>query len=81
MKRIEVLSLTIDTDVPWDQPDYYRHVIERWIKSDEGKFIEKHSQKPIEIRTVRQPYSYDSRIELWATLEEKIETFWRLKFK
>ena len=81
MKRIEVLSLTIDTDVPWDQPDYYRHVIERWIKSDEGKFIKQHSQTPIKIRVINNPSTYNERVELWATLEEKIETFWRLKFK
>jgi hypothetical protein len=80
MKKIEVLSVKVDT--MWDHSVNTQLAIERWIKTEEGQFIEKHSKKPIEMRTIRQPHSpWDDKVELLATLEEKHETFWRLKFK
>lgn len=79
MKRVEVLSFAFDDN--YLNSSFPKQVIELWIKSEEGKFIEKHSLAPIEMRKIRQPHSYKNKIELWATLEEKHEIFWRLKFK
>jgi hypothetical protein len=52
-----------------------------WLETEEGKFIKQHSQTPIKIRAMNDPSNYDEKVEIWATLEEKIEIFWRLKFK
>ena len=51
------------------------------MRDEEGKFIKQHSQTPIEMRVMNNPNFYNEKVELWATLEEKIEIFWRLKFK
>jgi hypothetical protein len=51
------------------------------LETEEGKFIKQHSQTPIQIRVMNDPSTYNEKVEIWATLEEKIETFWRLKFK
>lgn len=79
MKKVEVLSFVVDTE--WDNPDLTENIIERWIKTEEGKFIEKHSLVPLVMRKICQPDTFSDKIEVWATLEEKYETFWRLKFK
>jgi len=79
MKKIEVISFDISND--FNYPNIAEKTIELWLETEEGKFIKQHSQTPIEMRVMNNPNFYNERVELWATLEEKIETFWRLKFK
>ena len=79
MKKVEVYSAKIDS------ADLYSNLLEKtlliWLETEEGKFIKQHSQTPIKIRVMNDPSTYNEKVEIWATLEEKIETFWRLKFK
>jgi hypothetical protein len=79
MKRVKVLSFEVDLE--YLHPEFTKQTIESWIKTEEGKFIERHSTRPIEMRVIKKLDLYVGHYELWATLEEKYEMFWRLKFK
>lgn len=80
MKKIEVLTLKVDTLLDSYYPTLYSKAIDQWMSSEEYKFIEKNS---ISIEQVKiEDYTGAERIISYhAVMDEKIETFWRLKFK
>ena len=94
MMRNRLVVVTNNNDIAWHdlmtdvtglyhiRPlDKSKKIYQLWFETEEGKFIKQHSQTPIQIRVMNDPNTFNEKVELWATLEEKIETFWRLKFK
>lgn len=79
MKKVKVLSFVENNDFSY--PKFVERTIELWLKTEEGQFIKQYTKTPLDIRIMKSPSDYNDRIEVWATLEEKYETFWRLKFK
>lgn len=79
MKKVEVISFDIGND--FNYPNIAEKTIEWWFETEEAKFIKQHSQTLIQIRVMNDPSTSIKRVKLWATLEEKYETFWRLKYK
>jgi hypothetical protein len=79
MKKVEVISFDISND--FNYPNIAEKTLLIWLETEEGKFIKQHSQTPIKIRVMNDSSNYNEKVEIWATLEEKIETFWRLKYK
>ena len=79
MKKVEVISFDIGFN--YCTPNITEKTLLIWLETEEGKFIKQHSQTPIQIRVMNDPSTYNEKVAIWATLEEKIEIFWRLKFK
>ena len=82
MKRVEVFHAIYDTLADPDHSTNIQYMIRTWLyTSEEGMFILQHSNKPVDIIQFENPYTLCSMVVLHAFLDEKIETFWRLKFK
>lgn len=81
MKKISVFELS--------NPDMLNEYVteeaikatELWLKTDEGKFCVKESKNKLEIVEDFTDLYYHKRIRIFAEFDEKIEIFWRLKFK
>ncbi len=86
MKKVEILRHIFDTLAEDLQiPGSFRinqNTIRKWLDdSEEGKFIEHFTKKPVEIVRFDNPDCFSTMILIYAYLDEEIETFWRLKFK
>jgi hypothetical protein len=58
-----------------------KKILEKWLKTDEGIFCVRESKTKLEtVKDWDDPY-YGNRLRIFAEFYEKIETFWRLKFK
>ena len=58
-----------------------KKILEKWLKTDEGIFCVRESKTKLEtVKDWDDPY-YGKRLRIFAEFDEKIETFWRLKFK
>jgi hypothetical protein len=57
-----------------------RKAIDNWLSSEEYKFIEKNSIS-IEQVKIKDYDRCEIIISYHAVIEDKIETFWRLKYK
>jgi hypothetical protein len=78
MKKVCVFECSI--------PDFLnesdaKKTLELWLATDEGKFCVKESKIKLEIVSDLDYAYYNKRIRIFAKFDEKIETFWRLKFK
>lgn len=89
MKKIEVFRITIaDSSMDIYEPHRgtsdivtVRNWTNNWLESEEAKFLTEHSSTPIERVEHKNHEKFETHIIFQATLDEKIETFWRLKFK
>jgi len=75
------MVLSFNDGIDFSYPKFVEKTIELWLETEEGQFIKQYTKTPIDIRIVKNPHIYNDTIEVWATLDEKHETFWRLKFK
>jgi hypothetical protein len=81
MKKVRVFECSIpDLDNDYATEDAKRDM-ELWLKTDDGKFCVKESKTKLEIVEDFTDLYYHKRIRIFAEFDEKIETFWRLKFK
>jgi hypothetical protein len=83
MKRVEILHYTFDTLVEdYHNPNRIPDTMKEWLaETEEGKFIEQHTKKPVQFVCWHNPLDFRSMIMMYAYFDEEIETFWRLKFK
>jgi len=73
MKHVCVFECSIPDDCL--NESVTKKTLELWLETDEGRFCVKESKTKLEI------VHYNTRIRIFAEFDEKIETFWRLKFK
>jgi hypothetical protein len=75
MKKLSVFECSI--------PDMSaaEKTLKLWLKTDEGIFCVRESKTKLEIVNDFSDVSFNKRIRIFAEFDEKIETFWRLKFK
>jgi hypothetical protein len=81
MKTVEVFTLKMDYPNGLAEKAVQDEMFKRFVyNTEEYEFIQKNS---ISIRMVRIIIydSYQVRYSIEADMDEKIETFWRLKFK
>ena len=84
MKKVEVFHTIYDDTYYLADPDHSTNIqdmLEKWLKTDDGKFCVKESKTKLEIVEDFTDLYYHKRIRIFAEFDEKIETFWRLKFK
>jgi hypothetical protein len=58
-----------------------KKILELWLKTDEGIFCVRESKTKLEIVNDFDDAYFNKRLLIFAEFDEKIETFWRLKFK
>lgn len=80
MKRLKVFSFNMDSFLELYYSLKCNQVIDQWLSSEEYKFIERNSISVEQVRTSNHDRLEDT-ISFYAVMEEKIETFWRLKYK
>ena len=80
MKTIQVFSFVVDSLLDSYNQAFLEQVINKWVESEEYKFLEKNC---IKIEQIRAPDHdrFETHYLFHATMDEQIETFWRLKFK
>ena len=81
MKKIEVFRVTITGTHMYcnlDDIDVVQNYINKWLESEEVQFLKEHSSTPLE-RVNHE--NFTEGISFHATLGEKTEIFWRLKFR
>jgi len=83
MKKVEIYRTIQDTLVEdYNNLGRIANIIRRWLDdSEEGAFIERYTKKPVEVVRYYNPSDFRTQIVIYAYFDEKIETFWRLKFK
>jgi hypothetical protein len=83
MKKVEIYRTIQDTLAEdYNNPGRIANIIRKWLDdSEEGMFIEQYTKKPIEVVRYYNPSDFRTQIMIYAYFDEKIETFWRLKFK
>jgi len=74
MKKVKVIHWIYDCNTEAD-------VILWFDSSEEGKFIEQHTKKPVEVVRLDNPSDFTTMLTVYAFLDKEIETFWRLKFR
>ena len=80
MKKVEVCSVKVDSATDLYNNLLEQNIIDSWTSSEEYKFIEKNSVS-IEQVDIPNHDRFERTILFYAIMDEKIETFWRLKFK
>jgi len=83
MKKVEIYRTIQDTLVEdYNNLGRIANIIRKWLDdSEEGAFIEQHTKNPVEVVRYYNPSDFSTQIVIYAYFDEKIETFWRLKFK
>ena len=77
--RVKVFDFYISDD---DNPDYYAsHEIHKWLDTDEGQWIRKHSSPELEWESAFIIEAYATKYLVFAHLTPKLQTFWKLKYK
>jgi len=79
MKHVCVFECSIPDDCL--NESVAKKTLELWLETDEGRFCVKESKTKLEIVGYFSYAHYNTRIRIFAEFDEKIETFWRLKFK
>lgn len=84
MKKVRVFEIFIPdmlTESTAAEEIIGTKILEKWLKTDEGIFCVRESKTKLEtVKDWDDPYN-GKRILIFAEFDEKIETFWRLKFK
>lgn len=81
MKKIEVFRITVtgidETGGNMDDIPIVYNYINKWLDSEEVRFLKEHSSTSIE-RVNHE--NYEKGISFHAMLDEKTEIIWRLKY-
>ena len=65
-----------------DDPDLYAaHPMYEWEKSEEGQFVMQNSLKTPEWHRLIEPVTSSYVYRITAHFDDKIYTFWRLKYR
>lgn len=78
LKQIRVCNLEMPSQWP---DDIVRLILESWLTSEEGIFLAEHSKTPLVLTHNAIPFVDNVEFTYHATLDEKTEIIWRLKFK
>lgn len=82
MKKVEVFRCVVDLYLDsFTHRNIKEEYINQWKETEEYEFLRKYTITPIEQVSLVKHDSLERIIICYATLNEKTETFWRLKYK
>ena len=81
MKKVSVFEYSNPESLNEYVPQAAKKAMKLWLKTDKGIFCVRETKTKLEIVNDFTDAYYHKRIRIFAEFDEKIETFWRLKFK
>lgn len=81
MKPIRVKAFVFST-TDEDNPDFYAKIeIDKWLDTELGQWLLKHSNPKLECKSEFLVESYSTRYVAFAYLTPELYTFWKLKYE